>query len=105
MLNRITPVILTYNEQDNIGRTLAALAWATDVVVVDSFSTDRTAEIVAGFPRVRLLRRAFDSHAQQWNFAIAETAVATDWILALDADYVVPETFAAELAKLDPDAD
>jgi glycosyltransferase involved in cell wall biosynthesis len=105
MLNQITPVILTYNEQDNIGRTLAALAWAQDIVVVDSFSTDRTAEIVAEFPNARMLRRAFDSHAQQWNFAIAETAIATDWILALDADYVAPEDFTAELTQLVPDAD
>ena len=102
MLDNITPVILTYNEQDNIGRTLAALAWAQDIVVVDSFSTDKTAEIVAGFPRARLIKRAFDSHAQQWNFAIAETGIATDWILALDADYVAPDAFAAAVAKLDP---
>ena len=52
MLDQITPLILTYNEAPNIGRTLAALAWARDIVVVDSFSDDETLEIASSFSQV-----------------------------------------------------
>ena len=103
MLQRITPVILTRDEAPNIGRTLERLRWARDIVVLDSFSTDATADIVAGFPNARLLRRAFDSHAAQWTFALRETGVATDWVFALDADYLASEALIAEIATLDPD--
>jgi glycosyltransferase involved in cell wall biosynthesis len=103
MLDRITPVILTRNEEDNIERTLAQLTWAQEVVVVDSESTDATAAIAQRFANVRLLRRAFDSHAAQWAFAASQ--VATEWMLTLDGDYFVPDSFTRELAALDPPAD
>lgn len=102
MLEQITPVILTFNEEANIARTLARLHWARDIVVVDSHSTDATVAILAQYREVRLFQRAFDSHARQWNFAIDETDIATDWFLALDADYVLTEELIAELAALQP---
>ena len=103
MLDRITPVILTYNEEPNIGRTLARLQWARDIVVVDSFSTDGTLEILKRFPQVRLFQRKFDSHAAQWNYAARETGVTTQWVLAIDADYILPEETIAEFRDIDPD--
>ena len=103
MLEQITPVILTFNEEANIARTLARLNWARDIVVVDSHSTDATVPILSQQGRVRLFQRAFDSHARQWNFAIGETNIATEWFLALDADYVLTEDLIAELAALRPD--
>lgn len=105
LLEQITPVILTFNEQENIGRTLDRLGWARDIVVVDSFSTDNTVGIAEIRPNVRLFQRIFDSHAQQWNYAIRETDIKTKWILALDADYILPDEFIAELAQLTPKAD
>src|SRR5450631_3256837 len=102
MLSAITPVILTYNEAPNIERTLAALSWAEDIVVVDSFSDDGTLEILRAHPNVRVFQRRFDSHASQWNFAISQTGIAKEWILSLDADYVVPAPFVDELRKLQP---
>ena len=102
MLEQITPVLLTWNEAPNLPRTLAALAWAREIVVVDSFSTDGTLAVLRGDPRVRVHQRKFDSHAAQWNFAIGETAIASPWILALDADYVLSEPLIAELAALSP---
>jgi glycosyltransferase involved in cell wall biosynthesis len=102
MLDRITPVILTYNEEQNIARTLAQLGWAKDIVVVDSGSTDETLRILANFPSVRLFSRRFVSHAGQWLFAITETQIRTDWILRLDADYQVGAALITELANLHP---
>lgn len=103
-LSGITPLVLTYNEAANIGRTLAALAWARRVVIVDSGSTDQTIEIVRRFPNAVLFHRSFDSHAGQWNFGLAETAIDTEWVLALDADYQAGGDFVDELKQLVPEA-
>ena len=100
MRSEITPVILTYNEAPNIGRNLKSLSWASDVVVVDSFSTDETPAIVKSFPNTRLFQRVFDSHAAQWNFALRETGIKTDWVLALDADHILTEEGIQELNAL-----
>ena len=105
MIDQITPVILTFNEAPNIGRTLKHLSWAKDVVVVDSFSTDETIEIVSRFSNVRVFQRRFDTHANQWNFGIQRTAIGTDWVLALDADYIVSENLLRELQSLTPDSE
>jgi glycosyltransferase involved in cell wall biosynthesis len=99
VLDRITPVVLTRDEEPNIARTLAQLAWAREVVVVDSLSTDRTASIARSFPNVHFVERPFDDLASQWAFAVAQAR--TDWVLTLDADYFVPEAFTQELAALD----
>ncbi|HVG22701.1 MAG TPA: glycosyltransferase family 2 protein [Thermoanaerobaculia bacterium] len=100
MLADITPLVLTKDEEPNIGRTLAQLAWAREVVVVDSFSSDATVAIARGFPNVRVVQRAFDDHAAQWTFGLQH--VRTPWLLALDADYFVPDAFVRELETLRP---
>jgi glycosyltransferase involved in cell wall biosynthesis len=102
VLDRITPVILTYNEAPNIGRTLTRLTWAEDIVVVDSGSEDSTREIVGRFPQARVVTRRFDTHANQWNHAIQQTGIRSEWILALDADYTLTPEFVDELAVLRP---
>ena len=102
MIEYITPLILTFNEAPNIGRTLEQLRWARDIVVVDSFSADETAEIANSFPQVRLFQRKFDNHGAQWNFGLNETGIATEWVLALDADYVLTSDYVDELKTLEP---
>jgi len=103
MLDRITPVLLTYNESENISRTMSHLAWANDVVVVDSGSTDDTLVVLAEFPKVRVFKRQFDTHANQWRYAVENTRIATDWILRLDADYQLPDSLIDEIANIVPD--
>ena len=102
MLDQITPLILTYNEAPNIARALESLRWAGEIVVVDSFSTDGTTTIAASFPNVRVVQRVFDSHRNQWEFGLRETNIKTNWILALDADYLVPTDLVNELQDLRP---
>ncbi len=104
MLADITPVILTYNESANIGRSLERLTWARKVVVVDSGSTDDTLAIITRFANARVLKRPFDTHARQWRFATAETGVTSSWILRLDADYMMEPALRDEIAALNPDA-
>lgn len=105
MLDRITPLILTYNEEANIRRLLESLSWARRVVVVDSGSSDATRAIVAEFPNANCVVRPFDNHAGQWNFGLTETGIETEWVLALDADYGMPAAFIEELMRLDPPPD
>lgn len=100
MLKQITPVILTYNEAENIDRTLQALGWADEIVVVDSYSNDETLSILAKYPQVKIFQRHFDTHAQQWNYGLAQ--VQTEWALSLDADYCLTSALVDEIAKLQP---
>ena len=104
MLDQITPVILTYNEAPNIARTLERLAWARDIVIVDSFSDDETLSMIDRTPQVRVFQREFDSHENQWNFALGETDISSEWVLALDADYVLTPELVEELREMKPAA-
>lgn len=104
-LRQITVLILTWNEEDNIGRTLAALTRFGHVVVLDSGSTDGTEAIVAAAGNARVARRPFDTHAAQWNHGLAACGIATPWVLALDADYVLTPELVDEIAALEPAAD
>ena len=105
MIHNITPVILTYNEAPNIGRTLSKLLWARRVVIVDSGSTDDTAQIVKQFINAEIYSRSFDTHAQQWNYAVQNCQIDTEWVLAMDADNVLTEEFIGELKSLKPSND
>ena len=96
-LEEITPVVLTLNEEANIGRCLGRLAWARRVVVIDSGSQDRTAEIVASYANTAFIVRQFDSHARQWNFGVSRAE--TDWVLCLDADYMIPPEWVDEVRE------
>lgn len=98
----ITAVILTFNEAPNIARTLSRLSWAVEIVVVDSGSSDDTVAIATRDPRVRVVTRPFTTHAEQWNFAVHDTAIATEWVLALDADFVLSDSLIGELQALAP---
>lgn len=101
MLEKITPLILTYNEKPNIARTLQHLTWAKRIVVIDSYSTDTTVEILHSYGQVQIFQRKFDTHAQQWNYGLSQ--VETDWVLSLDADYTITEELMAEIAALSAD--
>jgi glycosyltransferase involved in cell wall biosynthesis len=100
MLAAITPLILTWNEAPNIGRTLQKLTWAKRIVVVDSFSTDETEAICRQFPQVEFVQRRFVSFADQCNFGLG--LIRTPWVLSLDADYVLSDGLVAELERLAP---
>ena len=96
-------MIITFNEEDNIGRTLAKLDWARRIVVIDSGSTDGTLEILRCHPQVDVFQREFDDFAAQCNFGLSQ--VRSDWVLSLDADYVLSDQFVDELTTVQLSAD
>jgi glycosyltransferase involved in cell wall biosynthesis len=101
MRETITPLILTYNEASNLPRILEGLTWARQIIVVDSFSTDETLAIARQFPQVKVIQRPFDRHADQWNFGLENCP--SDWVLALDADYVLSGGLLTELNNWEPE--
>lgn len=95
---KISAVIITYNEERNIGRCLDSLAGiADDIVVVDSFSSDKTQEIVKA-KGARFVQHSFEGHIQQKNWAISQAKFPH--ILSLDADEALDETLKQSILKV-----
>lgn len=91
---QLQALILTKNEEPNIKRVLDKLTWLEKVVILDSYSTDTTLEIAAAYPNVTVVQRAFDTHGLQWNYGLS--LLDSEWVLSLDADYVLPDDFTQE---------
>ena len=102
-LDEVSVLILTWNEAANIGRSVSALGQFSEVLVLDGNSTDETVSLADAFPNVRLAFRAFDNHANQWNYGLSQCGIASEWVLALDADYVVSPLLIKELESLQPE--
>jgi glycosyltransferase involved in cell wall biosynthesis len=101
LADQLTAMILTFNEEHNIARTLDALHWVKQILIVDSGSTDSTLAIVARYPTARVVTRKFDTAAKQCNFGLSH--VSTDWVLSMDADYVATAKLASEIMALASD--
>jgi len=101
----LTAVILTWNEEENIARTLSRLNWLEKIIVVDSMSTDKTIELIQSFHNTEIHTRKFDTHATQWNYGVS--ICNSEWVLSLDADYILPDAFIEEIKQniLRTDAD
>jgi glycosyltransferase involved in cell wall biosynthesis len=95
-LPKISAVIIAFNEELDIARAVASLAWCDEVLVVDSGSTDRTVEVCEAFG-CKVLRRDFTGYGEQKAWAV--TQAENDWILALDADEEVPAALKEEIVS------
>src|SRR5688572_30965430 len=80
---QITATIITYNEESNIKSACESVAWADEIVVVDSNSTDRTREIAAACG-ARVITNDWPGFGAQKQFAV--NRASHDWIFSLDAD-------------------
>ena len=95
---KLSVVIITLNEETNIGQCLdAANLVADEIVVVDSYSTDRTKEICLT-NGATFLENKFEGHIQQKNYAVAQATY--DHILSLDADEVISEKLATSILEI-----
>jgi len=93
----VSVTVITRNEATDLADALASVAWADEIVVVDSRSTDRTVEI-ARAAGARVIVQDWPGYIQQKNFAAAQAS--HDWILSVDADERVTPALADEIRRV-----
>jgi glycosyltransferase involved in cell wall biosynthesis len=91
-------VVTTFNEEHNIRECIESLQWCDEIVVVDSFSTDRTPEIAREMPKVRFFQRTYYGAGAQKNWALRH--VRHDWVFLLDADERCTPELREEVLRL-----
>jgi glycosyltransferase involved in cell wall biosynthesis len=91
----VSVLILTLNEETNIAACLDSLSWSDDIVVLDSFSKDTTAE-VARVRGARIIQRAFDNWSSHQNWALRNIKFQHPWVLYVDADERCPQDLRDE---------
>lgn len=95
----ISIVILTYNDECQIANTLGSLdGLSNDIVIVDSFSTDKTIQICEQY-NCRIYQNPFINQAIQFNWALENIELKNDWILRLDSDEMVPDKLKREILE------
>ena len=94
----LTALIITYNEEGNMASVLENLNFANEILVVDSFSTDRTIEIASTFKNVKVIQHPFKNYAEQRNYAIS--LASNPWLLFLDADERLTPALMKEIAQI-----
>lgn len=100
---KISATVVCYNEEDNIERCLRSLSWADEIIIVDSFSTDRTVELSKKYTK-RIYQREWPGFIQQKSYAVS--LALYEWVFSLDSDEVVTEKLRNEiLTRLSADRD
>lgn len=94
---KISAVIITFNEEDKIADAVKSVAWADEIIVVDSESTDRTRKIAETFGAV-IFQKKWEGFSKQKQFAV--DCAANDWIFSLDADERVSNELKREILQL-----
>jgi glycosyltransferase involved in cell wall biosynthesis len=95
---KLSVVVITFNEERNIERCLLSVQeLADEILVVDSFSKDKTLEICEKY-NVRLIQNPFEGHIQQKNFAMQQATF--DWIFSLDADEALTEELTQSILTI-----
>lgn len=96
----LTVIILTYNEEIHIRRCLENVCpIVRKVFVVDSFSTDRTLEIAREYDKIEILQHKWVNYASQFNWALNNATIHTEWVLRLDADEYLSQELIEELQE------
>ena len=93
-MSKISAVVIAYNEEKNIRRCLESISWADEIVLVDSYSQDRTKEIASAFTN-----KIYDVECEGFGRkkGFARSKAAHNWILSIDADEVVSERLREEI--------
>ena len=94
---KVSAVIITFNEERNIGETLSKLYWCNEIVIVDSYSTDNTVDICRQYG-CKIFPRHFDGYGSQKQFAVSKAV--NDWVLCIDADEVLSDELVEEINQL-----
>jgi glycosyltransferase involved in cell wall biosynthesis len=98
MRTPVSVLVLTHDEEVNIAACVQSVSWAAEVIVVDSFSADKTVEI-AGCLGAHVYSHRFEGYAKQRNWALSNVPISQEWILILDADERATEELAREITQ------
>lgn len=102
--NKLSVLIITLNEEAHMHELLSDLDFADEVIVVDSYSNDRTKDISTSFKNVRFLEHTFENYTAQRNFAIDQAK--NNWVLFIDADErLTPELKEEIIQTVNSDTD
>jgi glycosyltransferase involved in cell wall biosynthesis len=96
-------LILTLNEESNLADCIHSVKWSDDIVVLDSFSSDRTVKIAEEMG-ARVVQRRFDNWSAHQNWALENVSFKHSWVFYLDADERMTEDLKAELLAIADDA-
>lgn len=100
MKQDITAIILTFNESLHIKRCIESVKYfCSDVIVIDSFSTDDS-QLIAENLGARFFRNSWVNHAHQFNWALDNVEISTDWIIRIDADEYVEKPLVKEITEV-----
>ena len=99
----VSILILTLNEEMNLAECLQTVKWSDDIVVLDSFSTDRTVKIAEEMG-ARVVQRRFDNWSAHQNWALEHISFKHPWVFYLDADERMTEDLKDELLAIADDA-
>ncbi len=97
-MNRLTAIILTFNEAENIPDCVASLRFVDHILVFDSYSTDNTVA-AAEQAGAQIVHHRFENYASQRNAALNAVAGTTEWVLFVDADERITPELAAEILE------
>lgn len=92
---KLSVLIITLNEEERIKTLLENLDFVDEIIVVDSYSTDKTVEIVRSFENVKLIQNKFVNYTSQRNFALDQAE--NSWVLFIDADEQLSSELKAEI--------
>ena len=96
----VAVIIITYNEEINLPFALKSVCnWASQVFVVDSFSTDKTVEISTKLG-AEVYKHTFEGYTEQRNWALKNLPIKTEWVLFLDADEYLSEPLKEEIKRI-----
>ncbi len=95
--DKISALIITYNEIGYIEKCIESVSFADEILVVDSFSTDGTYEYLRNHPKVNVIQNPFENFTAQKSFALKNAK--NDWILFLDADEIVSSSLKSEIVS------
>ena len=93
---KVSVYMITYNNEETIERALKSVTWANEIVIVDSFSNDRTVEIGRKFTD-KIFQRKWPGHRDQYQYAADLTT--HEWIMFVDADEEISPELAEEIRQ------
>jgi len=96
--NKISGLVITYNEEKNIEDLIKNLEFVDELIIVDSYSTDKTLKIIEQYPNIKLIKNVFTDYASQRNLALNHAEFP--WILFIDADERITEGLRHEILEV-----